>query len=307
MKSIFNDSAFIENGFKVIDLVDPSIILNLRSVYKVIPKNKNQGFYTSLNFEHKHERTWVDSQLKEIVFPQVKAFLPGYTPFIGSFTIKKMGEASDLALHLDWSITDETKHKAIGVWIPLCDTTANNGALGLLRGSHQFGYSVRGSLINFLYAPGAGPRILGKIAEKYKPVEIFMTAGKAVIYDLSLAHFSRPNLSQDERIAINLILIPEEASTYHFKKEGSKIYQIPVTSSGLLSNYFGSEIPSGSSNFISISDEKDLEEQHLNITQLDEIEQVYALGSKIRYSFWKAKVNEFRFAAKFKKFKKAQS
>lgn len=304
MDEIINNDEFKENGFIVVDLLDSLSLSKLNAVYSVIPINKNQGFYTSLNFEHKHERNWADSKIKKIVSPKVFSFLPNYLPFLGSFTIKKPGETSDLQLHLDWSITDERHHKAIGVWIPLCDTNSENGTLGLLKGSHKFPYSVRGSLVNFIFSEGNGPNILDQFANNYTATEIAINKGQAIIYDLSLAHFSKPNISKYERVAINLIMIPENAETFHFKRVDNEIYKIPITSEKLLNNFLGSEIEIQENDlFYTKASQTDLEEQHLYNTKINNIEKINEGSLKIPYS-WLHNLLPFIYLIKFNRFKK---
>lgn len=287
MKSILGETEFAKNGFKVTKLLTQNSILKLQSIYEVLNKSSNEGFFTSLNFEKKEDRLWANNEIIKTLEPHLKYVLPNYKPFLGSFTIKKKGESSNLSLHLDWSVTDEKMHKAVVVWIPLCDTDENNGALGVLRGSHKFGYTLRGSLINFLYCRGEGPNILTKIAQKYDAVKLHLQTGNAVIYDLSLAHFSNSNLSIRERVAINLIMVPEAAETYHFKRRGNKIYKIPITANDILENSLGNDILSeeNSAPFI-ISDDKDIEEQHLQLTDIKivEIQKFKVVSSNNRFN-----------------------
>jgi hypothetical protein len=290
MKEILNSQEFKNDGFVVLDFLSGFSIDKLNAIYSVIPKNKNQGFYTSLNFESKKERFWVDRQLKNVLEPKVSKFLLGYKAFLASFTIKKTGFPSELQLHLDWSITDETKHRAIGVWIPLCETNESNGALGLLKGSHKFGLTIRGSLINFIYSPTNKTNILDKMAHDYDSVELHLNKGQAVFYDLSLAHYSNSNNSPSDRIAINLIMIPSNAETFHFKLKDNCIYRIPISTKLFLSDFIGKEDSNieASNKTETIVYENiianSIEEQHLKITQLHKKQEVFKNDEKYNTS-----------------------
>jgi hypothetical protein len=48
------------------------------------------------------------------------------------FIAKGASGQSTIPGHLDWSIVDETRHRSVNVWIPLCDTSESNGALAVV-------------------------------------------------------------------------------------------------------------------------------------------------------------------------------
>jgi len=300
-----NDHPFLGSlGYKTLSLLNPSEVNYLLQAFHVLPKNKNHGFYTSLNHESPKERLWVDHCVKHIIGPQITPLLKDYEPLFGTFTIKKPGDDSKLAIHLDWSVVDEEKHNAIGVWIPLCDVSPENGEFGLLEGSFRFGKTIRGSMINFLYAPRKGPKILRNYLSTYKAVQFSLSAGTAVVYDMRTAHFSSANKSSNIRLAANLVLIPKKATPKHyFKSKEDEISVFNVDKKYFLTEFLGAhDVGKVPIKTIKIQNNHDIEEQHQTDASVESIQSI-DLRSKtphkvsflsmwlnrisVKYAFWK--------------------
>lgn len=234
-QQLFDDdemrAGFQSRGYCCMPLLDEAGIRELKSLYQSISAGSNDGFFTSMNLEKVDDRRRVDARIKSLIAEKAAALLPGYRPLLGNFTVKAPQGESELRIHLDWSVVDERKHRTIGIWIPLSDVDARNGALGILEGSHRFGHSMRGSMVNFMAADGSlakGP-FLEKIKETYPAKLLCLKAGTAVFYDLSLAHFSPPNQSRTVRLATNLMMIPEGAQPLHYyRDETGVIKQLKV-------------------------------------------------------------------------------
>ena len=232
---LFNDdekrAGFQSLGYCCMPLLDESGIRELKTLYKSISAGSNDGFFTSMNLENVEDRRRVDAKIKSLLGEKAAALLPGYRPLLGNFTIKAPRGESELRIHLDWSVVDERKHRTIGIWIPLSDVDAHNGALGILESSHLFGHSMRGSMVNFMAADGSlaeGP-FLEEIKRKYQAKLLCLKAGTAVFYDLSLAHFSPPNQSRTVRLATNMMMIPEGVQPLHYyRDESGTIRQLQV-------------------------------------------------------------------------------
>lgn len=225
LPQLFHDdemrARFQAAGYCYMPLLDGDGIRELKSLYKSLSAGGNDGFFTSMNLEKVEDRRRVDAKIKSLLAAKAKALLPGYRPLLGNFTVKVPQGQSELRIHLDWSVVDERRHRAIGIWIPLSDVDAYNGALGILEGSHHFGHSMRGSMVNFLAADGSladGP-FLEKIKADHAAKLLCLKAGTAVFYDLSLAHFSPPNQSRTVRLATNLMMIPEDAQPLHYYRD----------------------------------------------------------------------------------------
>lgn len=271
-----SDSILGSLGYSTMPLLNAREVDYLLQAFRVMPENSNQGFYTSLNHQSTEERLWVDHCLKRVVGPKVVSLFKDYEPLFGTFTIKKPGDESKLAIHLDWSVVDEEKYHAIGVWIPLCEVSPKNGAFGLLERSFTFGQTFRGSMINFHYAPGKGPEILRNYTSKYKAVQFSLNAGTAILYDMRTAHFSSANKSNNIRIAANLVLIPRKATPLHYyKSKENEISVFSVDKEYFLSHFLGAhDVGKSPVKTIEITNKQDIEEQHQTDVSVDSIRQI---------------------------------
>lgn len=228
---------FEEKGYVILPFLDQTGVKALKNLFHSLEESKNDGFFTSMNLEKVPDRFRVDAGIKEVMEAKAKSLLPGYRSLMGNFTIKKPGHSSELRIHLDWSVVDERKHQSIGIWLPLSDVNEKNGALGVMEGSHRIGHSFRGSMVNFVaFEDEISSRpFLETIKKEYSATLLCVPAGHAVVYDLSLAHFSPPNLSEEIRLATNLMMIPEDAQPVHYFREGADIRTLEVDTDFFLS------------------------------------------------------------------------
>ncbi|MEM0997245.1 MAG: phytanoyl-CoA dioxygenase family protein [Bacteroidota bacterium] len=215
---------FAEKGYALLPQFAEKELAPLRSLYQSLQRGQNDGFFTSMNLEDSDDRRRVDATIKCLLGEKAQELLPGYRPLLGNFTVKAPEGDSELRIHLDWSVLDERHHRTIGIWLPLSDVDEHNGALGILEGSHRVGHTRRGSLVNFVtwdqrFSPSG---FLEAVKAQYPARLLCLKAGTAVIYDLSLAHFSVPNRTPQVRLATNLMMIPEEAQPVHYFRESER-------------------------------------------------------------------------------------
>ncbi|HXH20288.1 MAG TPA: phytanoyl-CoA dioxygenase family protein, partial [Chitinophagales bacterium] len=119
-----------------------------------------------------------------------------YQPFGAAFLYKLPSDQSELAIHQDWTIVDETKFVALNCWVPLNDIDATNGALHVLPGSHFDSLNViRAPTLPFFFS-GSDDFMI----EQSEPM--YVKAGEAVILNQSVVHYSPPNRSSRIRKAI---------------------------------------------------------------------------------------------------------
>ena len=119
--------------------------------------------------------------------PKLDLLLDHYKTFTASYVIKRAGLQNIVPPHQDWSFVDEREFCSATVWVPLMDVNKNNGALGVIPGSHR--------LLNYpCSSPSHKPSILSDHAFTLFPfVEIVdMKAGEALIFDNRLVHALRP-------------------------------------------------------------------------------------------------------------------
>lgn len=215
MRATFVDPAlqqrFEQDGFVVISLLGDTDLAELRGFWAGLGTPLN-GFHSTIHEPSVDYKRRVDRHLKDVLGPPLLDVLDRYRPVIANFVAKAPGPDSKMPDHLDWSMVDESIYTSVGVWSPLIDTDDVNGALGLIRASPHVLRSVRGTP----HFPNFDD--LATVADRFPEqdrVVIHLRAGQAVVYDHRTVHFSPPNLSDRERIAVNLALVPDEASTFH--------------------------------------------------------------------------------------------
>ncbi len=166
------------------------------------------------NIDYKRK---VMETIDEVFKPVYDKVLHQYKPIIANY-IRKKTDAGEVPLHQNWAFVDERIFSSVSIWVPLIDSHRGNGALEVVPHSHKRFGEIRGPMV-----PWELEGIKKDIIEK-NLVTCSIKAGDAIILDDSIVHYSFPNKTNDLRIAIQLILIPEEAPSihYHLNPEVSK-------------------------------------------------------------------------------------
>ncbi|PCH95435.1 MAG: hypothetical protein COB85_04575 [Bacteroidetes bacterium] len=223
MRTIFRDpihqKTFDEDGYVVVPFFDAEQISKLTNLYDSIydeSQSGKSGYHSLFNMDDKEQVANANELIQNVHRDGLQELLIDYKILVSSFSIKEPKTEDYLPLHMDWSIVDETKHISMGTWSPLIDVDLKNGNFAVLKGSHQFGYTIRGSRVCFIYSDEPYPSILGAIKDKYEIECVEMKAGDILFFDHRLAHFSTPNFSDEVRVAAATMLIPEEAQSIHY-------------------------------------------------------------------------------------------
>jgi len=101
-------------------------------------------------------------------------------------------------------MVDEGRFQAFNVWIPLVDVDADNGMIEVVPGSHLRSWPVRSVTLPSPCLPFGG-EVEGHLRA------VPLAAGEALIYPHALVHGSRANGSGEDRIAIAISVLPEDA------------------------------------------------------------------------------------------------
>lgn len=107
----------------------------------------------------------------------------------------------------------------------LTDTTADNGGLSVLPGSHRLNLPLRYTPFEDIYSS------FSKILIRKKSRLLKAKKGHAVIYDSALIHFSENNRTNEIRYACGCVCIPESALSKHFYKDGDDILEFDIDGS----------------------------------------------------------------------------
>jgi hypothetical protein len=206
---------FERDGFVVVDLIDPATVDRLRARYDELDHHHREsydwvdGFDTSIYDSRPDYRAQVLELIEEHLSPALDRVLDRYRIMFANFVVKQPSSAS-VPPHVDWTFLDEDRFSSVTVWCPLVDTTEANGTLGLVTGSHR--------RIDFLRAANIPTfeRCEEAVADIADRPLVPLTAGQAIILDNRVVHFSPPNTTRDQRVAIGCVAGPIEADLHHF-------------------------------------------------------------------------------------------
>jgi len=187
------------NGFVILDFLNPVEIKNLLAFYERTHPQGVQGFYTSTFSKDTDYRKEVDRYIQQEMQRGLDHYFFDYRVHCGSFIVKGNDEKSVLKMHQDMTLVDESIYTGINIWIPLIDLTESNGAIYMLPRSHRLFKTYRGASLPDIY-----DGIEEQVYEVMQPC--FLKAGQAIVFDQSIIHYSPANRSQQPRPVINTFI-----------------------------------------------------------------------------------------------------
>lgn len=219
-KNQAHHKAFSKDGFLLLPgFLKAGQIADIHSFYQKLPPAP-LPFYTSNWIADTAYKQNIHRFLQPILDKAIDEHLLGFKSVFSYFLVKNPHKTKKVAIHQDWTLTDERNYQGLTVWVPLVDTTINNGNFHVLPGSHLLFQNIRGTNIEMPYS-----HIGDQIEEKLlQPLPL--NAGDAVLFDHRLVHFSPPNMSEDSRVAVGHTLLPAGAPMYHYFKENPEDEQI---------------------------------------------------------------------------------
>lgn len=217
-KSEILQKQFEKDGFVKINLLDNSEVTDLLNYYNSLNHDHvgEYGFHISLENKNPEYINGVFQKLFTTFIPKLNQVLIDYKTFTASYVTKEAGLQNIVPPHQDWSFVDEDKFCSATVWVPLIDVNKNNGALGIIRGSHKlFNYQRQSP------SPQAKTVLSPHAFTLFPYIEIIdMKAGEALIFDNRTIHASPPNISGKTRIGAGIGITQQSAQLLHF-------YQVP--------------------------------------------------------------------------------
>ena len=201
---------FQQNGYVQIDSMPSEILEQLQAFYHSHNPQNINGFHTTHFSTDKEYKKRVNDGLIQILAPIIDDLLIGYTPAFANFMVKTGGGNNPMPLHADWTYVSEPENISISMWIPLVNTTKQNGCLGVIPYSQHLSRNVRGPKITQVLPP-YDTMLIQKMG-KLIPIK----AGQAILYDHRLLHYSPANNSNDVRPALNISIVPENTEIIHY-------------------------------------------------------------------------------------------
>jgi len=131
----------------------------------------------------------------------------------GAYQVKPPHENSDLLIHQDSTVIDETKDYCLFVWIPFCDVTMDNGVISFVNGSHLWGNTQR--------SLGVPWQFRNHIKTLYKyTTPVTINKGDVLVFDPACIHASAPNMSKEIRHAITITVLRKNYQlVYYFRNK----------------------------------------------------------------------------------------
>jgi len=218
MRNIFKDpkkqAEFEEQGYTVLPFLDAPAIERLSAFYGTLNNDhiiQAYGFHYSLDNADGRFVQRVADAVRENVAAAVEEHFDRCKIIIASFVVKEPNPKSLVPPHQDWTFVDEDHFNSVSVWIPLVDVRMENGAMGIIRGSHKFFSHIRPSP-----APQFRPPFGDHMFSIFPHLGILeMKAGEAVVFNNRTIHASPPNASSAPRVAVGFVITQAEADLYH--------------------------------------------------------------------------------------------
>lgn len=241
---IFSDTAtelkLLNNGYVVMPVLQDDEVSELLNFYHSIGKPESKtGFHSTHFYKDRDYKKKIHYRIKSTFAGWVAEYLKDMEILFCNFMVKESGCQSVMPLHTDWTFVDEKYYRSVGIWCPLTDTSAGNGALGVIPRSHSLPFNLRGPRIPTPFHDFNEAIIThsGKLLE--------LKAGEAVIYDHRLMHYSPANLSGHTRVAVNIIVVPKNVPLVHYSihDDPSVIHKYRVHSEEFYLNYDAFERP----------------------------------------------------------------
>lgn len=223
--------AALENaGVVVLPLVNPEELSRLRAFYSDVhgtepPPQSRDGIHMTIWCSDRAYKERIREGLVKILAPAVARQFEHLRIVSPVFVVKAPGGKNVFPIHQDWSVVDETRHRALNLWIPLFDEDASSGSLWVVPGTHRAGSSVRGA--GFLFPD------LRSIESALQPRRVcpHCPAGSALAFYHRLVHGSPENLTSRPRVVVGLSLLPRSVPLHIFFQPGPaeplRVYQPP--------------------------------------------------------------------------------
>ena len=218
IQHIFKDTAlqntFNKDGFVKINLLKEEDVRILSQIYEEYSEGDLAYFFASSYLDDYDKKTEISNRIQTIIKPRLEEHFIDYRSFGSSFLVKGVGNNSEMPMHQDWTIVDEQRYAAINIWTPLIETTERNGTLELLKGSHNWNKTIRAPTLPFYFESY-------KEEIKKKLTIVNTKPGEAIIINQATIHYSKPNLSAKNRIAITTGITSKDAPLrfYYWNKK----------------------------------------------------------------------------------------
>lgn len=197
--SIFKDPLlqknFEEDGFVKIALLTKNDVEDLKTLFHTYFPNPSKDFFSSSYENDYFLKKEISEAIGKMMLPNLEKIFTNYTWFGSAFLSKGDGPRSEMPMHQDWTIVDETKYVALNIWTPLQNTTEENGTLEVIKGSHRWHQQLRAPTLPFFY-----DGFQNELKLQLTPLPTLAT--EAIVLNQAIIHYSKANKTKTTRIAL---------------------------------------------------------------------------------------------------------
>ncbi len=192
-------------GFAVVSLLNQEEIDDLTIFFYQEHTKLPAGMYATSHAADLSLRKAMNDKIQKVCKRAVKSTFGNVQTLGGTFMAKCKGENGSIHPHQDWSIVNEHEFFSYNVWLPLVDTTEENGTLLILPKSHTLLKNTRG-----LNIPSSFESVVKDVWKYMQPINL--KAGQALVYDHRMLHASGLNNTDIPRLVLVYGIIPENAT-----------------------------------------------------------------------------------------------
>lgn len=220
-KKTEDQKQFEEDGFLKISLLSEENIVSLKELFAKYYPNPSSDFYSSSYDNDYAFKKEISNEIGKIILPNLEKIFTEFTWFGSAFLSKGNGPRSEMPMHQDWTIVDETQFVALNIWTPLQNTNDENGTLEVIKGSHKWHSELRSPTLPFYYN-GFQDKLKANL------ISIPTKATEAIVLNQAVIHYSKANKTNEIRLAITTGIKSKNAPMiFHFwnKEEPNLIEQ----------------------------------------------------------------------------------
>lgn len=206
---------FDRDGFVSVPLLSAAEAASLAAAYEPYRAVHEQIGLPYITTSHSSDAaliTEVDGVLQQVLAPAIARVMTDYKLLFGNYLVKMPVENSESDPHQDITFVDEDEYASVNIWVALQDTTAANGGMYFLPGSHRYMEVIRPTH----HYPWAYEQVKDEIREA--SVSFDARAGEAFIFHHSVIHGSHPNRSGVVRLAAVMAAYSAAAPLIHYYK-----------------------------------------------------------------------------------------
>lgn len=174
--------------------------------------NINVSYHSTFLSNDIVQRKVIFDAFQQLLAPFISKYLNDYK-IIQANVFNKPPGTGYICPHQNLTTVDESKYTSVSIWIPLQDTTIENGAIFFAPGSHTKFEKYRNA--NIHWEP---LKVLSNI-EDYDMVPVPVKVGDVIVFDDSIIHGSPDNTSLEHRLVFHALAIPIETHPIYCKKK----------------------------------------------------------------------------------------